>query len=135
MTKIDFDALNGELETSAERRGKKNALPLSFDAFFLSIYGKIVQDYLDAANEFKDINYYFDLESKGLKCFMRRLVRRMNKFLFFKNFENQREFNSLILKSNQMLCRHIMRMEEQHDSDVQTIQSLEERIRKLEGKI
>ena len=65
--------------------------------------------------------------------FIRRLIRRMNKFLFLKNFDNQRKFNSIIQDSNMLLYTHIRRMEKLLDRDMQVIQALEARIRKLEG--
>ena len=132
MTDIDFDALNRELEESAARRKITEEQPLPFEEFFPSIYVKIVQSRMEKAAQVKDIDYYFDLDSKGLTLFIRRLIRRANKFLFHKNFDNQRKFNSLVLDSNQLLFNHIIKMEKLLEQNRQTIQSLQAKIKKLE---
>ena len=135
MTEIDFDKLNRELKESAAARDTEKTVPVPFDIFFPSIYRKLLQKYMDKADEVKDIDYYFDLESNGPALFMRKLIRRANKFLFLKNFDNQRKFNSIMQDSIMLMSTHIQNMEKLIEKDMQTIQSLEARIKKLEGRI
>ncbi len=134
MTDIDFDSINRELEESAAKRNTEASDSMPFDVVFQKMQKKIIQDYIDKATENKKIDYYFDLDSKGLKLFMRRLIRRINKFLFFKNFQRQADFNSYILQLDQMLYKYSKTLEEKHENDMQKIRSLEERIRVLEEK-
>ena len=133
MTDLDFNKLNRELNESADARNIREAQPMSFDEFFPSIYGKILQRYMEKADEVKDLDYYFDLDCKGPTLFIRRLIRRMNKFLFFENFANQKKYNSIMQDSNMLLYSHIRRLEKLLNRNMQVIQSLEARIRKLEG--
>ena len=134
MVEIDYDRLNRELEEAASQRDAGAAHPTSFDAFFPSVYGRIFQRTMDKAYEVKDVDYYFDLDCTGMTLFKRRLIRKVLKFLFHKNFEKQKEFNTLMQETIQMLHAHIKRQEELLDRNMQVIRSLEERIRMLEAK-
>ncbi|MCR5622411.1 MAG: hypothetical protein K6G18_11245 [Treponema sp.] len=132
MTEIDFDTLNRELEEGAAQRNTDGTPPLSFDLVFQKMQKEAIQDYMDRANEAKKIDYYFDLDCTGPTLFMRRLIRRINKFLFFKNFQRQADYNSYLLQINRMLFKHILTTEEEHEKDRRTIQALEEKVRILE---
>lgn len=135
MTDIDFDSINRELEESATKRDLKDFVPIPFDNFFQSMQEQIFLDCMEKAYEDKNIDYYFDLGCKGPKKFLRRLIRRMNKFLFFRNFEMQSNFNSSVLQMNQILHKGLQTMKEEHEKDLKTIQILEERVHKLEERL
>ncbi len=135
MVELDFDALNKELQESADSRKKETVLPLCFDYFSSTEYiAEKIEGSLDRADAEKSIYYYFDLECTGLKFFVKNLIRKANHFLLFRTVESQRNFNQSILRANRLMFRSLQGMKKQHERDMATIQSLESRIRKLEER-
>lgn len=140
MTKIDFDGLNKELiEASSKRKSsilKDTSVPLDFDSFFAS---ECIPGLYDTSSHFSlkfmGIEYYFYLESKGVKLFIKRAIRKLLRFLFFENFDMQKKYNAAVIQMNFLLKKRMMEMERQHQCDREKIQSLEDRLCKLEGKL
>ena len=115
MTEIDFDKLNRELEESAAERETWISMPFSFDYFFSTkFFFRQICKKLRKTEEYTDIDYYFDLESSGTKLFIKRIIRKINKFLFLKNFETQRKYNALVLETETLLYRSLVGMQKQH---------------------
>ncbi len=134
MTEIDFDKLNRDLEERAAKRGTWISMPFSFDYFFsTNFFFSQIRKKLRTAEAYTDIDYYFDLDSSGIKLFIKRIIRKMNKFLFLRNFETQRKYNALTLETETLLYRSLIGMQKQHEHDRAVIQSLEARLDKLEA--
>lgn len=112
MTEIDFAALNKTLRERAAARQHSSRPPENFYGFFLS---RTTEQYLDEADSFKDIDYYFDLNDKGLKLLFKKFIRKINKFLFLKNTDQQRHFNSALLTANFVLSKRINSLQQQLD--------------------
>ena len=135
MTEIDFESLNRDLEESAARQQELTPQPLSFDYFFSTrIFSEKLSRLLKEARDCTKINYYFKLDSKGIKLFVKRLIRKCNRFLFFENFETQRKYNTNILEAENLLFRSIIGLQKQHERDMEIIRSLEARLNKLEAQ-
>ena len=130
MTNRDLATLNRTLAERAQERRARCRPPESFDSFFSKEYlSKNARRYLDAAEGYKDINYYFDIDGNGLKTLVKRLIRKANKFLFLQNMDLQRNFNDSLLQANLILHRQLDAMQQQHERE---LRSLEERLRMLE---
>ncbi len=135
MVAIDFVQLNRELEENAEMRTHSCIQPFTFDYFFFNVFfSKRLKKILNDARNYTDVDYYFDLESNGIKLFVKRLIRKFLRFLFIKNFETQRSYNSILLKAENLLYRSLAEMQEQHIRDMETIRLLEARLDKLEAE-
>lgn len=135
MTKIDFDSLNRELEESAARRTPQVSIPFSFNYFFTTLFfPKQLVTLLKDAGNYTDIDYYFELEAKGIKLLVKRIIRKLGHFLFFKTFETQRMYNTSLLWAENLLYKSLKEMQEQSKHDKEVIRSLEARLSKLEAK-
>ena len=135
MTKIDFDALNRELEESAAGRQEAAPQPLSFDYFFsTTVFSQKLGRLLREARDFTNISYYFDLHAGGIKRFVKRVIRKCSHFLFFENFERQRNYNTTVLEAEKLLYRSVIGLQQQHERDMEIIRSLEARLNRLEAQ-
>ncbi len=122
MTELDFTKINRELSMRAGAR-KQSSRPLkSFDSFFCTEYlSKITECYLNEASSLKDIDYYFTLHDKGIKLFVKKLIRKANKFLFLRNIEQQRNFNNALLQANLLLYRKLDALQCQYERDMNAL--------------
>ena len=117
MTEFDFARINRELAARAAARNVRLRPAKSFDSYFCTNYlPKTIEGYLYEANSLKHIKYYFNLDDKGLKLFIKRLIRKANKFLFLRNFESQSKFNNSLLQTNLLLCRQVKDLQKQIDA-------------------
>ena len=71
--------------------------------------------YLNQADSFKNIDYFFDLNDKGPRLILKKLIRKANKFLFIRNMDTQRHFNSSVLETNMILSERIDTLQKQLD--------------------
>ena len=131
MTEFDFAKINRELAARAAARNARLRPVKSFDRFFITDYltekrkelsesmtelAKTTGRYLNQAASFKDVDYYFDLDDKGPKLLVKKLIRKANKFLFLRNIDKQRHFNSSLIESNMVLSERIDTLQKQLDA-------------------
>lgn len=131
MTEFDFAKINRELAARAAARNARLRPVKSFDRFFVTDYltekrkelsdsmtelAKTTGRYLNQAESFKDIDYYFDLDGKGPALFLKKLIRKVNKFLLLRNIDKQRHFNSSLIESNMVLSERIDTLQKQLDA-------------------
>ena len=130
MTKLDFTKIAGDLAARAAARNARLKPKKSFDEFFTADYltgkqqclseslcdlSRTTRQYLKEADACKDIDYYFDLNDTGFKLLVKKLIRKANKFLFFRNMDRQRNFNKALLEANLILSKRIDTLQQQLD--------------------